>query len=182
MKWVTDQQSLLKRMMEASSINKVMTQGMKLPTKIPLTFKEKKPGSSTLRASDRDIDKSYEIYKSPEARDKAIKRKFHLWVQYPNPGYSRNLQRQYEIFCGGYLQFYESVLSNEGRQRLVYLLWTKQVVQIYLSNPPKGKGYKDSVNKFKKTKYVYVDYDIQPTSDSDVDPPPLPNPPPPPDA
>jgi hypothetical protein len=184
MKWVTDKQTLTNRMKEVAGINKVMNPGVQPPTKPSITFEQKKPTSLTLETSDPNINASYVIYRDKKDLDKEInnKKKFHLWVKYPHPGYSKNLQRKYEIFCGGYLQFYDLVLSNEGQDRQVYMVWTKKSVQIYLSNPPKGKGYKDSVIEFKKAKYKFVDYDVPPPSDSDVDPPPLPSPPPPPDA
>ena len=129
------------------------------------------------------IDESFIIYKDNAKLDVALNGKFHTWVEYKlDDHFNAKRQLNYEIFCGGYLRFYENVFSIEKEERKLYLKWSHHSVEIFISNPLDGIGYKQSVLDFKSKPYEFIDYGIPSPSDSDSDPPPPPEPPPPPDA
>lgn len=154
-------------------------------------------GIVRLKKRKRLIDDSFIIYKTKGHLDAALlnKDEFHLWVRYPLPTNEdiklgkKVLERQkinYECFCGGYLKFYERTISFGNDIRTLYLEWTDDYVNIHISTPPVGQGYKFYVTEFIKKGYSFIDYgdgeNFTPPSNSDVDPPPPPQPPPPPDA
>lgn len=106
------------------------------------------------------ISDSFVIYEEDRLND-AIndKNQFHEWANYTLKKRFKQKQKiNYECFCGGYLSFYNNILSDEGQPRLLYLKWTKkdqtkgqqESVQIMISNPPPGKGYEESVKHFKE--------------------------------
>ena len=133
------------------------------------------------------IDESFIIYKENEKLEVALKNKFHRWIKYDlDDHFNAKRQLNYEIFCGGYLRFYENNFSIEKEERKLYLKWSHDSVEIFISNPVDGIGYKQSVLDFKSKPYEFVNYEknesIPPPADSEVDPPPPPAPPPPPDA
>ena len=130
------------------------------------------------------ISDSFVIYEEDRLND-AIndKNQFHEWASYTlEKRFKEKQKRNYECFCGGYLSFYNGILSNEGQPRLLYLKWTKrdkkhgikESVQIMISNPPPGKSFEESVKHFK------VSY--SPPANKVRDPEEPRRPPPPPDA
>ena len=148
-------------------------------------------GKMRLKDSVDLIDKAFIIYLDNNSLKAELHRDFHTWIRYPlDKKFNDKRQIAYEIFSGGWLQFYDEVLSSEGAERRLYLEWSDDYVEIFISNPPEGKGYKQSVLDFISKGFKKVDYNIEYSkkygiplpADSDVDPPPPPYPPPPPDA
>lgn len=106
-----------------------------------------------------------------------------------NDNYEK-FQERYEMFCGGYLLFYDEVVRNKVVDHTIHFKWSlekgtgKYSVTIYLSPEPQttiknyvkksGMGY----NEFYKEKLLASqDFTV---SGGGVDPPPPPPPPPPP--
>jgi hypothetical protein len=148
MKWVMTEDEWKKRKNEASQIQNAMkqAQGVKVPPPKPPTEEDKK---------------SYEFL----GKESAFMEGFQLWVAYPlEKMYSRDFQRRYEAFCGGWLHFWDKNISMEVRERLLYIKWDekKNVVLLYISKEAERKGYRITL-----------------TVEGPGDPPVVPPPPPP---
>ena len=143
------------------------------------------------------IDESFVIYDDDDRLNDALKSKFHQWKTYTLQEKFKDRQKiNYECFCGGYLAFYNRKLSSEGKDltgnvihRLLYLQWIEKdketTINLFISNPPDGEGYRKSIQDFIKDNFNMVKDNfntVPPTADTLDDPDPPPGPPPPPDA
>ena len=124
----------------------------------------RKGSGQGIKGSAKDFGKSYEI-KDKTTIEKLLEKNFHVWVEYPVHGYLPTLQKNYEIFCGGWLHFWDLNISAEETERQLYFRWDPDSVVIYISNPTRS------------TKHV-----ITVVVECPGDPPKAPPPPPPGDA
>jgi len=113
------------------------------------------------------IDESFIIYDTQASLDKAIKSEYNIWVSYrlPNP-YALDAQNRYEMFCGGWLQFFDVEIRKRETDHSIYFEWKDTEVTIYISQSSPGSGNRTNI-------FLYV------SAPGSGDPPPPTKPPPP---
>ena len=114
------------------------------------------------------FDECFVLYPSQQAINKVLPIKYHPWVTYIlENGYDDRLQKDYMIFCGGWLQYWDLNVSTEIQPRSVYFVWGEggKSVSIFLSNQTRRQAYRVTIL-------------IEPPI-GETDPPKLPPPPPP---
>jgi hypothetical protein len=124
--------------------------------------------------------KNFIVYGTPV---KGVRPKvdFEEWVSYPFPntftiaGEYEVFKDRYQMFCGGWLQFYDLEIGNGKIDHHLLFDWSDKsdpsaeyMVKIFISPPPKMKPY---------NVYVHI---VPPAASAATDPPPPPPPPPPP--
>jgi hypothetical protein len=149
MKWIIEKTAMAARMQEAVKLEGNRPNGDVPRMKARLT---------------KETERSYEIYDKAELAV-LLKKSFHVWIEYSAVGYSISLQKNYEIFCGGWLHFWDRNISTEEKERKIYFDWSNDTVKIHISNETKRTGYRITL-----------------TVDGPGDPPVVPPPPPPGDA
>ena len=101
---------------------------------------QKKSGA-VMKVNTKKFEKSYDVKTRAEIKN-LLATSFHPWVEYPIQNYSPTLQKNYEIFCGGWLHFWDKNISTEMKERQIYFEWGPNSVRIYISNESKRKGYR----------------------------------------
>ena len=119
---------------------------------------------------------------------------YYHWVTYPLPisqpgpkhdhfNYHQRSQENYELFCGGWVQFYDSIVKKGDTDHKIYFFWKQyESVTLYIDDP-NAQDYIDDDAKHKEyiknkpdAKYtVVLPYTPPPAGD----PPSVPAPPPP---
>ena len=155
----------------------------------------------------KSLDAEFEIDRSTGQRVPS-RRQSHLWVLHELKTYLKpDRQRDYELFCGGYIFYYDSITRNKATDHKIYFEWSQQnssgpiYVAIYLSPKPYKVNKLSQIPKFSKTSanaleginlgsatktLALADTEVAMAakdSSSDglsIDPPPIPPPPPPP--
>jgi hypothetical protein len=170
-----------------------------------------KPRSVEEKAQD---ELCYKDYAKEEHLRKAFEHKSHVWAhhEFSFPfGKEENynaFQKRYEIFCGGYLFFYDNQVRSGVIDHVLYFRWSpykrtgKFTVTIYLSPAPLRKRTKEDSLRISENELVaestmskksngtqLLERTQQQTlsamaksgdTDNEIDPPPPPPPPPPP--
>src|SRR5579862_339879 len=70
--------------------------------------------------------------------DEQLKEDFHTWAHYKfPPGFclTARAKKDYEIFCGGYLLFYDDIVRNAVVDHALYCEWERREEP----NPDSGK-------------------------------------------
>ena len=159
MKYATTRDEMNERMNEAFNIDQALAKG-KPGLKLDKEAKEK--FAAFRKAAENDIERSYHYYDDLNI----IRREFNVWVGYPlAKKYSRDFQRRYEAFCGGWLHFWDKNISLEVRERQLYIIWEDNFVILFISRGSEKRGYRVTL-----------------TVEGPGDPPVAPPPPPPGDA
>ena len=123
-----DQQTMDDRMKEAQAIDNALR---------ALQPGVKKPSSFNKQEADADVAKNYHIAASDrQGLDKILEYEYHIWVAYDlkKRRYSENFKRRYEVFCGGWLHFWDKNISIESEERCLYIKWDGNYVVLYISN------------------------------------------------
>ncbi len=109
---------------------------------------------------------------------------FYLWVihsldiagnapSHDRFNYNQRAQENYELFCGGWLQFYDHIVRDGETDTIMYFFWKQyESVSIYINNP----NAQDKTDKTTKVYTIKLPYKEPPPSG---DPPDVPPPPPP---
>lgn len=158
-------------------------------------------------SADKNVDINdslcYKDFQSEEHFNKTFNHKSREWVTHEfeyNFGKSDNFkkfQKRYEIFCGGYLHYYDMITRNGLTDHCIAFRWNvtgknKYAVTILLSPPPL-KQKKENLalttsklaagKKFMSNGTMVLAAESSPGGRQDdyaIDPPPPPPPPPPP--
>jgi hypothetical protein len=162
-----------------------------LPTPSEIEESQKEDGDRELEPE--NITKGVPAGKEPNKVDLKIRRKknggkgnpnyvFKQWVLYGfryehnDQGKYEVFKKRYEMFCGGWLEYYDCEVRKKQTDHCIYFEWAiwpvggngNLWVRIWISPPPKPR-----------TPDVYV-YIAPPNGRTRTDPPPPPPPPPPP--
>jgi hypothetical protein len=151
---------------------------------------------------DRKHDEAcYVFYPDQKALEKELELAKNVWAEYefkfhfykPDATFE-DFQKRYEVFCGGYLLFYDDVVRSKAVDHILHFKWNaekgtdKYSVKIFITPPPQKplKGHNKQSDKTDDKNYKKVSaggaYQNVTTGDTDefsVDPPPPPPPPPP---
>jgi hypothetical protein len=159
---------------------------------------------------DADQDKKndeacYVFYPDQKTLEKELQQSKNVWVNYefkfnfrkPVQDNYERFQKRYEIFCGGYLLFYDKIVRNRSVDHILHFKWSpekanesgKYSVKIFITPPPQ-KPLKANTKKSERADDSYYKkespggvYQNMATGDQEdefsVDPPPPPPPPPP---
>ena len=117
-----------------------------------------------------DADNCFHIYATDAILKKVIsnEKEYHLWAEHNLSGwiYSDAQKRDYEMFCSGWLQFYDLHLRKQETDHIIYFDWDTKPdwVRIIISN-----------TQISGLVGIYL-YNTPPAFS---DPPPPPKPPPP---
>ena len=118
----------------------------------------------------------------------------HLWVRYDLPHkWNEKQQREYQIFCSGWLQYYDMIVRSNLVDHLIYFKWSSTSVSVFLSPPPIKKKKpqqpkltvpgKAAPQELSATAPVATaENETVAGVDDQVDPPRVPPPPPPPES
>jgi hypothetical protein len=94
---------------------------------------------------------SFQEFPDQQTLDNALKKEFGVWATYkfpakfPSEAHYKRFQDRYEIFCGGYLFFYDEMVRNGAVDHTVRFRWAEQPkngiywVEMYLSPKPLAK-------------------------------------------
>lgn len=142
----------------------------------------------------------FQEYDTRAELEKQLEKKKNIWAQYvfkanfkePVEANYKAFQGRYEVFCGGFLLFYDDFLRSKSVDHVLHMKWSefrkgsnKYSVTIFLSPEPmkplkkpvivKEVSYQDS----KSEEIVFEAQRVDSGMGDSVDPPPPPPPPPP---
>ena len=171
MKWVKTVDQVIDYHGHLVSLRASLSKG-KTPKLTPLlrsSFIAISPKSPILASvvANPDFDQSFIIYKDKASLNRAIKNGYNAWVKYPLPyPYAEDAQNRYEMFCGGWLQFFDVEIRKRETDHSIYFEWKDTEVTIYISQSSPGSGNRTNI-------FLYV------SAPGSGDPPPPTKPPPP---
>jgi len=166
----------------------------------PIAKRTPEPIATPSKSSAGDETVTFDLHSPPKGKGKnrssalipLKKIMLHKWVHYkfPNRGLliTNEAKERYEVFCGGFLLFYDDIVRNAVVDHTIYLKWEEKSnavhknpkgifyssVTIYIDPEPERKK-----NKYKKIATLAEIPHILPSYGDTVDPPPPPPPPPP---
>jgi len=163
----------------------------------PIAKPNSKPAATHSKISADDEKVTFDLHSSHQGilKSKIVKHSkitLHKWVHYTfsEKGLliTKEGKERYEIFCGGFLLFYDDVVRNAVVDHTIYLKWVEKNNAVHKNS--KGIFYSsvtiyiDPKPMRKKDKYKKIDTlaeipHILPSYGDTVDPPPPPPPPPP---
>lgn len=63
-------------------------------------------------------------------------RKRNIWVTYKfKEPLTYKAKASYELYCGGWLAFYDEIVRSEAVNHAIYFQWSKNTITIYISPP-----------------------------------------------
>lgn len=95
-----------------------------------------------LKKPDPAFDASFRIYTDANALKKDLKTLAHLWYEYTFPDeLGDDAKHRYEIFCGGWLHYYDMEVRNGDIEHVISFDWSvPKAVKVYISPKYRKEG------------------------------------------
>jgi len=163
--------------------------------------------SSDSKNKETDQDKKndeacFVFFPDQKSLEKEMEQPKNIWANYefkfhfPKPANYENFQKRYEIFCGGYLLFYDDIVRSKAVDHILHFKWSpekatdagKYSVKMFITPPPQKpiKGHTQKSDQADDRNYktespggIYQNMTAGGDDEFSVDPPPPPPPPPP---